>query len=352
MVTRYDDVRDLLADSRFSTDADFASAEFHGAGLGWSPVGKIMAVADPPNHTRLRKLAAKSFTPRNVRIWREVLSEEIGVLLDSLEGRSEFDVVSDFAPEIPARALGRILGFEVHRHEYVAANAQAINSGDPERIPDAAKALLNLAEELIEIRRQAPGDDLITHLIAAREGEDRLSEDELVAMIANLVLGGYDTTQTFLANAILALLDHPHQQEVLRDDPGIASSAVEEFLRYEGSLTTLNWRFAKHELELAGTGLPAGAPVLAGVMSANRDASRFPDPDRLDLTRKDVRHLGLGHGIHNCIGAAMARLVAELAIPALVTRFPTISLAVPRSEINYRPSFFVRSIEALPLTVG
>jgi cytochrome P450 len=359
MVTRYDDVRDVLGDPRFSSEGrTWGSPEFKAAGLvpgAGSVLERSLTVVDAPAHTRLRKLASQAFMPRRIAQWRAATRRVVAATLDECERRGAFDVMDDYASAIGPVLLGEILGVRIEQHrEMVAALEQAFPS-DPalmDQVPEGFARICRYAEELVAEKRAAPGEDLASAFIQARDAEDRLTEEELVAMVAIIVLAGSDTIRAFLGNAVLALLDHPDQRRLLLERPDLHAPAVEEFLRYEGPLSTALFRVTTEDLELAGTVLPAGAPVLAGLLSANRDPRRFPDPDRLDLTRGGVRHLGFGHGLHHCLGAALARLVGEIAIPAPFARFPSLRLGMPREEIRYIENWTNRRIERLPVEVS
>ncbi|MBE3014790.1 cytochrome P450 [Microbispora sp. NEAU-D428] len=349
LVTRYADVLALLQDARFSNDYANAGRQFLAAGLGFAPLGRNVLMADPPDHTRLRKLAMKAFTPRNVEIWRGVVEEMVDDILCSVGARGEMDVVNDLATVIPADVIGRILGMDADRREGLSEQMKGVASGVPGRVRESLETVLDYTRELVAAKRAHPMDDLTSHLIETRDGSDRLDEAELVTMVATLIVAGFETTQNLIANAVLALLDHPEQLELLRKDLSIVPQAVEELLRYAGALAVSGWRFATHDLEFAGAALPAGAAVLGGLLSANRDPERFADPDRLDLSRRDVRHIGFGHGLHNCLGAALARLEVRIVLSMLISRFPEWELTVTRSHIRYEANIFSRRPESLPV---
>ncbi|WP_329381149.1 cytochrome P450 [Streptomyces sp. NBC_01351] len=360
IVTRYEDVKTVLADPRFSTEGGtWGNDEFKAAGLV-AAEGTILergiAVVDPPVHTRLRRLAMSTFTTRRVEQWRETVAALVQRTLDDCARRERFDVMDDYAGEVSAGVLGEILGFRIERHrELVAALNQAFPS-DPALIHEAPAAFGRICEyaaELIEDKRRNPGDDLTSALIQTSDDDgDRLDADELVGMVAAMIMGGSDTVRGFIGNAMLALLDHPDQADRLRTSPELAGSAVEELLRYEGALSTALFRVTTEETELAGTVLPAGAPVIAALQAANRDPRHFTDPERLDIGRTGPRHVGLGHGLHNCMGAALARLEGEIAIPALLQRFPGLSLDVPRDQLRFIDSWAIRRLAALPVVAS
>lgn len=359
MVTRFEDVRTVLADPRYSTESiTWANAEFRDAGLVIAE-GTILergiTVVDPPAHTRLRRLAMSAFTTRRVEQWRDTVHQVVDRTLDSCARRGRFDVMDDFAGEVSAGVLGVILGFRIERHrELVTALNEAFPS-DPaliDRAPAAFGRICEYAAELVADKRRDPADDLTSALIRTSDEGEQLSADELTGLVAAMIMGGSDTVRGFIGNAALALLDHPDQSGLLRSNAALADRAVEELLRYDGALSTALFRVTTEEIELAGTLLPAGAPVIAGLLAANRDPRRFDDPERLDITRDGPRHVGFGHGLHNCIGSALARMEGAIAIPALFRRFPELSLALPRDEVRYIDNWAIRRLVALPVTAA
>lgn len=356
IVTRYDDVRALLADPRFSSEGGtWGNPEFVAAGLvsgGGSVLEKALTVVDPPAHTRLRRVAMSAFTPRRVEQWRATVHRVVSSTLDECGRRGHFDVMDDYGDPVGSGVMGEILGFRIGRHrELVDAIGQAFPS-DPalmDQVPTGFARICEYAEELVAEKRSTPSDDLTSALVQASAAEDRMSDDELVAMVAAMILAGSDTIRAFLGNAVLALLDHPEQRRLLGAHPDLATNAIEELLRFEGALSTTLFRLTTEEVQLAGTTLPAGAPVIAALISANRDPDHFVDPNRLDITRTDTRHVGFGHGIHNCLGAALARLEGEIAVPALFDRFPQLRLEVSREDIRYIDNWAMRRLVRLPV---
>lgn len=356
IVTRYEDVRHVLADPRFSSESGtWANEEFKAAGLttgAGSILEKAITVVDPPAHTRLRRLAMSAFTPRRVADWRDSVSRTVAATLEDCAARGTFDVMDDYAGVVSSGVMGEILGFEIERHkELVEALAQAFPS-DPalmDQVPVGFGRICDYAAELVADKRRRPGADLTSVLVQAREDEDRLSEDELVAMVGAMILAGSDTIRAFVGNAVLSLLDHPDQARLLAADPDLGAGAIEELLRYDGALSAGLFRVTTEEVELAGTRLPAGSPVIAALLAANRDPARFTDPDRLDIARPDNRHLGLGHGLHNCLGAALARMEGDLAVGGLFRRFPGLELALDRDEVGYIENWAMRRITRLPV---
>ncbi|MFQ6194423.1 cytochrome P450 family protein [Streptomyces sp. NPDC000405] len=354
IVTRFEDVHALLGDPRFSNDAAaYADREFLDSGMVMgadTPVARILTVLDPPDHTRVRKLAMGAFTPRRVAQWREPTERIVAASLDALAASERPDVV-EYASAIPAAVIGEILGIPMTRYnDMLHAIDRAFRpDDDKDKIQRAFEDIAEYGRELIAEKRTMLGDDLMSVFIEARDGNDRLTGDELVSMLALMIMAGLDTTRNLIGSAVLALLDHPGQRRLLMSDPELVPGAVEEFLRYDGALTVGLFRFAKEDLEFAGSRLPAGAPVIAALQAANRDPGRFTDPDRLDITRVGTRHVGFGHGLHNCLGAALARVEAGVAIPAIFERFPDLALAVPRAEVTYSENWLLRGLDSLPV---
>ncbi|PSL48625.1 cytochrome P450 [Saccharothrix carnea] len=358
IVSRYDDVRELMGDPRFSTDATaWASDEFKASGmvLGEGTVfEKTLTVLDPPDHTRVRKLAMSAFTPRKIAQWKSAIEGVVAGALDRLAAQEQPDLM-DYAGQVAAEVMGAFLGFRLDRYEdTISAIERAFNPA-PDSQDDVRQAygeIEQYARELIEEKRRQPGEDLASTLITARDGGDRLSEDELASMIALMILAGLDTTRNLVGSASLGLLDFPDQRKLLAEQPELIDAAVEEFLRYDGAFTIALFRFAKEDLEFGGVRLPAGAPVVAALQSANRDERKYVDPNRLDFTRTGPRHLGLGHGLHNCLGSALARLETKIALPALFNRFPELELAIPRDEIHYTEDWISRTVITFPVRLG
>ncbi|MGW1226500.1 cytochrome P450 family protein [Streptomyces sp. NPDC002530] len=358
LVTRYDDVRTVLSDSRYSAEAaTWANDEFRAAGLVAAEgtlLGRGISVVDPPYHTRLRRRAMGAFTTRQVERWRTTVGQHVERVLADCALRETFDVMDDYAGEVSARVLGEILGMRIERHrELVSALNEAFPS-DPalmHKVPAAFGRICEYAAELVAEKRTRPADDLTSALL--RDDDDgRLTEDELTGLVAAVIMGGSDTVRGFIGNAVLSLLDHPGQADLLRSEPGLAEGAVEELLRYDGALSTALFRVTTEEIELSGTVLPAGAPVIVGLLAANRDPRRFDRPDVLDLRREGPRHVGFGHGLHNCLGAALARLEGAIAIPALFARFPELVLNAPRDSVRYIDNWAIRRLVALPVAAS
>ncbi|MCX5387484.1 cytochrome P450 [Streptomyces sp. NBC_00083] len=359
-LSRYDDVKALLSDRRFSNDGDvWGSEEFKKSGMIFGAdtlIGRILTVLDPPDHTRVRKLAMGAFTPRRAAAWQEPVERIVNEALDDL-AKSQNPDVMDYASKIPADVTGAILGFPLDRFADMlhaierAFHADPSNPDNEAEVAAAFDEIVVYGRELIVEKRRNPGDDLTSVFIQARDGEDRLTEDELVSMVALMIMAGIDTTRNLIGAAVLGLLDHPDQRRLLVEHPEHTPTAIEEFLRYDGAFCVGLFRLAKEDLEIGGVSIPAGTPVVAGLQSANHDPEKFTDPRRLDITRNGQRHLALGHGLHNCMGAALARLETGVAVPALLNRFPDLRLSVPREEILFEENWLLRSLPSLPVAL-
>ncbi|MGG2460011.1 cytochrome P450 family protein [Streptomyces sp. RGM 3693] len=358
LVTRYDDVRSALADPRLSLDKRHAApGNYRGFALPPALDANLLNM-DPPDHTRIRRLVVKAFTPGRVEALRAPVQRIADDLLDAMAAQGRAELVTDYAGPLPITVICDLLGIPAeHRRDFLAWS-DALITPDPSRpqaMKEAIGAMLEFYTGLIAAKRAEPGDDLLSDLIAVRDdtadapGADRLSEDELTSLAFLILFAGYENTVQLIGNAVLALLDHPEQLAALRRNPAELTVAVEEFLRYDPPASLAIRRFPVEDLEIGGVRIPAGESVLLSIASANRDPNRFPDPDRLDPTRDLAGHLALGHGIHYCLGAPLARMEAEVAIGALISRFPGLRLDVPRDEVQHRRTIRARGLISLPV---
>ncbi|MER7340854.1 cytochrome P450 [Streptomyces sp. NPDC000075] len=350
LVTGYAEARKALADPRLSKDT---AAFFAGRESGRRPhpaVAHTMLATDPPRHTRLRKLVTKAFTTGAVRALRPFIARATDELLDSWPAGEPVDFVARLAVPLPVLVICRLLG--VPRADGPAVrrwSAELFAEGEPAVIDAASHAIAGYMTDLIAARRLDPGDSLLDGLISARDGEDRLSEEELVSLAVLLLVAGHETTTNALGNALLALLLHPAALERLREDPDGIPGALDELLRFDPSVSTATFRFTTEPVALGGTEIPAGVPVLVALGAANRDPARFPAPDHLDPDRDAAAHLAFGHGVHRCLGAPLARAELEIVLRAVLTRFPAIRLAVPPERLEWRRTRLVRGPAALPV---
>jgi len=307
---------------------------------------------NPPDHTRLRRLVSSSFTARRVQALQPRIAEMVQDLLARMDG--EVDFVDAFAFPLPVNVIGELLGIpEADRAQFqglVRDWTQVIEVISKEVLATADPAAATIRAYLADLaaeRRRKPGDDLISALVAAEEDGEKLTEDELLTMAALLFAAGFETTTNLLANSVVALLRQPDQLELLRRQPGLAASAVEELLRFDTPVQLLS-RVAWDDVEIAGVPVSGGERIVAYLGAGNHDPERFTDPDRLDLARPDNAPLSFGGGIHYCLGAPLARLEAQIAIPALLARFPRLALA---GTPGRRDSLAIRGYTKLPISV-
>jgi cytochrome P450 len=352
LVTRYADARQALADPRLAK----APAARIG-GLTELPdwvvngMGQHMLNVDAPDHTRLRRLVSAAFTVRRIEALRPRIEQITDELLDAMAGQDVLDLIDAFAFPLPIQVICELLGVPVADRDSFRAWTNAIIGGLAARdeLPAAAEGLVRYLRDLVRAKRAAPADDLLSALVGVRADRDQLTEDELTSMGFLLLIAGHETTVNLISNAVYALLNHPDQLAGLRAEPALLPAAIEEFLRYESPVETSTFRVATEPVEIAGQLIPAGHVVLIGLLSANHDDTRFPDPDRLDVTREDNPHLAFGHGLHHCLGAPLARLEAQIALGRLLPRYPAIRLAVPSHEVTWKPGTLIRGLTTLPV---
>ncbi|GAB7035171.1 cytochrome P450 [Streptomyces sp. NPDC021749] len=348
LVTRYAEARFVLGDQRFSR-AESARHDEPRQSEGRRDSG-ILGM-DPPDHTRLRTLVAKAFTVRQVEKLRPQVKKLTQDLLDELEAAGPpADLVDRYALPIPVAVICRLLGVpEQDRPKFRVWSDAALSTSSltAEEFDTNLEELRSYMGQLIEEHRRAPQDDLMTALIDARDTGDRLSELELVDLCVGILVAGHETTATQIPNFVLALLDHPDQLALLRERPELIGGAVEELLRFVPLGSGAGQaRYATEDIEVGGTLVRAGTPVLVAVGAANRDALRFDAPGTLNITRTGNQHLGFGHGVHHCLGAPLARLELQEAIGGLITRFPKLHVA---GDVEWKTQMLVRGPRVLPV---
>lgn len=360
LLTRYEDVVAMHGDVRFSSDMQkHARVPL----LRWMPkplrlLLDSMVFKDDPEHRRLRALVNKAFTPSVIQRLAPEIERIADELLDRMAGEPGVDLVKSFALPLPLAIISEMLGVSERDrerfHGWVKVFLDAPAAGPLHALlalPTAYK-MMGLFRELAAQRRVQPDDRLITQLLRASEGDDRLSEQEILAMIFLLLLAGHETTANLIGNGTLALLDNPDQLALLRAQPDLIDSAVEELLRFTSPVVCGAPRIALEDVEIAGVVIPRGSQVIAVLSSANRDASQFDEPDRLDIQRDPNRHVAFGLGIHFCLGAQLARLEGRIAFSSLLARFPRIELGVPRGELRWKASQTLRGLRSLPLRLS
>ncbi|WP_309057897.1 cytochrome P450 [Streptomyces sp.] len=359
LVTRYADARQALADQRLSKNP-VHHAEPGKTGIPGERSAGLMTHLlniDPPDHTRLRRLVSKAFTPRRVAEFAPRVRELTDRLIDGFAEKGEADLIHDFAFPLPIYAICDLLGVPAEDQDDFRdwAGMMIRHGGGPRGgVARSVKKIRGYLAELIHRKRQDLGDDLISGLIRASDHGDHLTEAEATAMCFVLLFAGFETTINLIGNGTYQLLRHPEQRERLQaslaaGEAGLLETGVEELLRFDGPVELATWRYATRDLSIGGQAIPAGDPVLVVLAAADRDPARFTEPDTLDLARRDNQHLGYGHGIHYCLGAPLARLEGQVALATLLTRLPDLRLAADPAELRWRGGLIMRGLRTLPV---
>lgn len=372
LITRYDDVRAALADPRLSRDPRPVWRTLEERRLV-SPVGAPgtstsptylglnaahLMVSDPPEHTRLRRLAGAAWTPRRIGRLRPRIEALTRRLLNEMAEKESVDLLSAFAFPLPITAIYELVGVPAADRPLLRRWADLMESTNPELVQLWEQTFVQYASELVRatmshLRRDLPQEeqpDLLHALLAAGDEHDRLSHEEIAEMLVLLLNAGHETTAALIGNGMLALLRRPDQREVLRRHPELLPNAVEELIRYDGPAERATFRFSLEPLTFGGVTIPAHQMVGVVIASADHDPGQFEDPDRLDVARPRPEHVGFGHGIHFCVGAPLARLVGEIAFGALLARFPEMELACRVEDLRFRAAGYqLRALRALPV---
>jgi cytochrome P450 len=361
LASRHAEVSLVLRDKRFGKDYIERTKRRYGPKIMDEPVFRSMShwmlQADPPDHTRLRGLVVKAFTARRVEDMRPRIQEVVDQTLDAVVDRGRMDLIEDFAYRLPVTIICDMLGIpEDHRETFYKGSRDGGRLLDPvpltpEEIKqgNAANLMAQMYfQQLFELRRKNPGDDLTTQLVQAEEDGNKLTNEELTANIILLFGAGHETTVNLIGNGLLALHRNPDQLALLKARPELITNAIEEFLRYDSSVQ-LTGRVALEDIDdLGGKKIPKGETVLCLLGSANRDPAVYPDrPNQLDVTRPNVRPLSFGGGIHHCLGAQLARIEAEIAINSLLRRLPDLRIDDVENP-EWRPTFVLRGLKRLP----
>ncbi len=353
IVTRYADVRTVLTDPRLAKDVHRWPGGGRSRPSEATGVYAHMLHADPPDHARLRRLVQKAFTPRRAAQLRPRAEEIAAGLLDEMAAArgDVIDLLDGYARPLPIAVLCELLGIPVADRAWIVVTVAAYDErAEHQRVERELAAYFT---ELIAARRAEPGGDLVSALVRDSAGADGatdgLTGNELLSTVFLLVMAGFDTTVNLIASGTLALLTHPGDKTRLRQDPSLLPAAVEELLRFTSPVNHANDRFTVEDVPVGGVVIPAGEWVLPATSSANRDPAQFPGPDRLDLGRDTSGHVAFGHGVHYCLGAPLARMEAEVALGALLARFPGLSLAVPEEALRWRPVSLMNGLESLPV---
>jgi len=359
VASRHADVSFVLRDKRFGKDFVGRMTRRFGAQVLEEPVYRSMRhwmlQQDPPDHTRLRGLVVKAFTARRVEDMRPRIQEIVDHTLDRVAAQGHMDLIADLAFRLPITVICEMLGIPPEHHEMIFSGARTggrlldpvpLSRAEIDEANAHGLAQAEYFRGLFELRRRNPGDDLTTQLVQAEDEGSRLTNEELTANIILLFGAGHETTVNLIGNGLLALHRNPDQLRLLKDGPSLMPNAIEEFLRYDSSVQ-LTGRTALEDVVVGGVPVEKGEAVLCLLGAANRDPAAYPEPDRLDITRPNIRPMSFGGGIHFCLGAQLARIEAEIAIATLLRRFPTLTLE-NADQPEWRPTFVLRGLNRLP----
>jgi cytochrome P450 len=365
LIVRYEEARVALGDARLSKDmqaAMAASPDVVAEGLPGPALARHMLAVDGADHTRLRRLVSAAFSLRRIERLRPRVQALVDNLLDGVaaagpDGR--VDLVAAFAFPLPFTVICELLGVpdadrDVLGREIKILLAPAPTPDSFARAKEASDAVVSMLTELVEEKKTDPGDDLVSALIEARDGDQRLTQQELLSTIFQLFVAGHDTTTSLIGNGVVALLQHPDQLAAVRADPERLSQAIEELLRYDSPVPHATFRYATEAVDVSGVTIPQGAQVLISLAAANRDGEHFADPEELDIERPDVRHIAFGHGSHFCLGAPLARMEGHVAFESLLRRFPELRLAVGVEDLHWGhgDGLVLRGLSELPVLPG
>jgi cytochrome P450 len=355
LVTSYEDARRLLADARLSKDVTRAIGLFPpGTARGYeSPLTAGMLMADPPDHTRLRRLVGKVFTARAVERLRPRIEQAADDLLDAMRAGATIDLLDAYALPLPITVICELLGVPVaDQDDFRDWTLPFVTITTPEELAEAAQRLTAYLIALIDGKQASPGSDLLSELVQVSDEGSRLSPDEALSMAFLLLVAGFETTVNLIANGVLALLAHPDQLALLRSEPSLLPAAIEEVLRFDGPGHVSTLRFTTEPVRVGEAEIPAGQFVHISLLAANRDERQYTDPDRFDITRQPAGHLAFGHGIHHCVGAPLARIEGQIAIGRLLSRFPDLALDGDHGTLHWRDSTLIHGLSSLPVRVS
>jgi cytochrome P450 len=365
LVVRYEETMAALNDPRLSKNMHAALAsgsDVVAEGLPGPEYARHMLTVDPPDHTRLRRLVSAAFSPRRVEALRPNVQTITDDLIDEIAARpadDPVDLVATFAFPLPFTVICELLGVpHADRaslgREFTQLLVPTSTAAEYAEAKKASDAVVGMLEQLVEAKQSDPGDDLVSALISARDGDERLDDQELRSTIFQLMVAGHDTTASLIGNSVVALFRNPAQLSELRRDPDKIPAAIEELLRYDAPVPHSTFRYAVEPVTLGGVTIPAGAQVIICLAAANRDAEKYASPEALDVDRPVSRHLAFGYGIHHCLGAPLARMEGQVAITSLLRRFPKLALAGSGEGLHWThgDGLVLRGLSELPVVPG
>ncbi len=354
LITGYAQGSEVLRDQRFLKDPQkFARAESEQAPKRntFFTTRRDLFTVDPPDHTRLRGLLSKAFTPRMIEQLRPRIQQITDELLDAVQAQGNMDLIADFAFPLPITVISEMLGIPVADRQQFRAWSQNVANGftgglDQEKVASALNAFTQYIKALLAEKREHAGNDLVSELVRTEINGDRLQENELISTVFLLIIAGHETTVNLISNSMLALFQHPEQMHLLRSSPALIDSAIEELLRYTFPVFLSSMRWAGEDILLHGEVIRKGEAVFVLLMGANTDPQQFTRPEDLDIMRQENQHLSFGKGIHYCLGAPLARLEGQIAVGTLLQRFPDLHLAVEFEQLNWSN---LRGLTSLPV---
>jgi len=353
-ITRYDDALEALKNQKFIKD--FTKLDDNGSLSDNSVFTENMLFADLPEHKRLRGLVSKAFTPKMIEEMRGHIQEIADELLEKTSAKDEIDLINEFAFPLPIIVICEMLGVPSEdRDKFRTWSNSLIEGAGGEVSEDMQQNMIEFTEYLgqrFATVKENPGNDLISKLIAAEEEGDQLTEKELYGIVSLLIIAGHETTVNLIGNSVMALLENPDQLKLLKNQPELIHSAIEETLRYNDPVEFSTSRWAAEDMEFKGQSISKGDLVIIVLNSANHDPTQFKDPEILDITRDSSKHLAFGKGIHACLGAPLARLEGEIAISSFFKRYPNAQLNIDRDDLEWRGGMIVRGVRKLPLLLN
>ena len=359
LITRYEDALPLLKDNRLKKDwTNVFSQDIKNMYLSVDNSDHLtthMLNSDPPNHSRLRSLVQKAFTPKMISQLDKRIERIADDLISDIERKGTLNLVDDYSFPLPIIVISEMLGIpkEDQAKFRIWSHAVIASPETPEEIKETEKQLsefITYLQYLVDIKRKEPKEDLVSALILAESEGHKLSARELYSMIMLLIVAGHETTVNLITNTVLALLENPNQLQLLKDNPKLIDSAIEEGLRYYSPVEVTTARWAAEPFQIHDQTIEKGDMVVIALASANRDETVFENPEIFDITRENNRHIAFGHGSHFCLGAPLARLEAKIAITTLFNRMPELQIKGDREEIKWQGNYLMRSLEELPLT--
>ena len=359
LITRYEDALPLLKDNRLKKDwTNVFSQDTKNMYLSVDNSDHLtthMLNSDPPNHSRLRSLVQKAFTPKMIAQLDGRIQRIADDLISNIERKGTLNLVDDYSFPLPIIVISEMLGIpkEDQAKFRIWSHAVIASPETPEEIKETEKQLsefITYLQYLVDIKRKEPKEDLVSALILAESEGHKLSARELYSMIMLLIVAGHETTVNLITNTVLALLENPNQLQLLKDNPKLIDSAIEEGLRYYSPVEVTTARWAAEPFQIHHQTIEKGDMVVIALASANRDETVFENPEIFDITRENNRHIAFGHGSHFCLGAPLARLEAKIAITTLFNRMPELQIKGNREEIKWQGNYLMRSLEELPLT--